>query len=115
MEGIEKAFEAVVGDFVNSAETEEQLTLFSLIATAAWNVSLRAVEEREDLIRIFIERFNCPSFTWKGKTIETRGRILALCDRKVSIYPELKHVIKSLDVEGCEDGLRYSIVSEAVE
>jgi len=31
------------------------------------------------------------------------------------MYPELRHVIRSLDVEGAKHGLAYSIVSEAVE
>jgi len=111
---IGKAFEAVANDFLNSAQTEEQLTLFILIATAAWNISLQAEGERLDSIRVFIERFRCPLFTCKGKTISTRDKIFELCDQKVRMYPELKHVIRSLDVESSEDGLIYSVVSEAV-
>lgn len=115
MAEIEKAFVAVADDFVNSAETEEQLSLFIMIAVAAWNVSVRAGKEREDFMRVFIERFNCPSFTWRGKTIQTREKILELCDRKLEVYPDLKRLITSLDVEDCEDGLKYSVTSKAVE
>ena len=111
---IGKAFKAVANDFLNSAQTEEQMTLFTLIATTAWNISLQAERERFDSIRVFIERFRCPSFTCKGKTISTRDKILELCDQKVRMYPELKDVIRSLDVEGSEYGLIYSVVSETV-
>ena len=112
---VEEAFKAVVDDFVNSAESEDQLSLFLLIATAAWNLSLRDEEDRRKYLTIFIERFNCPSYTWKGERFQTRDTVLELCDRKVKMYPELRHVIRSLDVEGAKHGLAYSIVSEAVE
>lgn len=112
---VANAFKIVVDDFVNSAETEDQLGLFVAIATAAWNVSLRSDKERADLIQIFIDRFNCPEFTWKGKVIQTREKILELCDRKAKMYPEYKHMIKNIEVESAEDGLRYSVVSELLE
>ena len=78
---IGKAFKAVANDFLNSAQTEEQLTLFILVVTAASNISLQAEGERLDSIRVFIERFRCPSFTCKGKTISTRNKVLELCDQ----------------------------------
>ncbi len=36
---ISTAFKEVVDDFVSSAETEEQFSLFPMIAVAAWNLS----------------------------------------------------------------------------
>jgi hypothetical protein len=108
---ISLAFKEVVDDFVSSAETEEQFQLFPTIGVAAWNLSSRTEDQREELIQVFIERFNCPTFTWNNTVIQTREKILELCGRKLQMYPELKHRIINLDVEGMEDGLKYDVVS----
>jgi hypothetical protein len=94
------SFKEVVDDFVSSAETEEQLKIFPMIGVAARNLSNRTDAQREELIQIFIERFNCPTFTWHNTVIQTREKILELCGRKLRMYLELKQRIISLDVEG---------------
>ena len=111
MVDISLAFKEVVDDFVSSAETEEQLQLFPMIGVAAWNLSSHSDDQREELIQVFIDRFNCPTFIWNGIFIKTREKILELCSRKLRMYPELKQRIISLDVEGMEDGLKYAVVS----
>jgi hypothetical protein len=111
MVDISIAFKEVVDDFVSSAETEEQLKIFPMIGVAAWNLSNRTDAQREELIQVFIERFNCPKFIWNNTVIQTREKILELCSRKLRMYPELKQRIISLDVEGMEDGLKYDVVS----
>jgi hypothetical protein len=108
---ISLAFKEVVDDFVSSAETEEQFQLFPMIGVAAWNLSSRTEDQRDELIQVFIERFNCPTFIWNSTLIRTREKILELCSRKLRMYPELKQRIISLDVEGMEDGLKYDVVS----
>lgn len=111
MVDISLAFKEVVDDFVSSAETEEQLQLFPMIGVAAWNLSSHPEDQREELIQVFIDRFNCPTFIWNSIFIKTREKILELCSRKLRMYPELKQRIISLDVEGMEDGLKYAVVS----
>jgi hypothetical protein len=111
MVDISLAFKELVDDFVSSAETEDQFQLFPMIGVAAWNLSNNTVDQREELIKVFIDRFNCPTFIWDNTVIQTREKILELCSRKLRMYPELKQRIISLDIEGMEDGLKYTIVS----
>ena len=77
----------------------------------AWNISNRTDKQRYELIQAFIDRFNCPTFIWNGTVMQTKGKILELCSRKLRMYPELNQRIVSLDIEGTEDGLRYAVVS----
>ena len=109
-----KNLKDVVNDFVDSPETEEQLSLFLLIAIAGWNVSLHPEKDRAKFIGTFVERFNCPTFSHKGKPIDTTQKILELCDRKQNMYPELKFLVRELDVEDCRDGLKYFVISREV-
>ena len=111
MVDISLAFKGLVDDFVSSAETEEQFQLFPMIGVAAWNLSNHTVEQREEFINVFIERFNCPTFILNSNLIQTREKILELCSRKLRMYPDLKQRIISLDIEGMEDGLKYTVVS----
>ena len=104
------AFKEVVDDFVISAETEEQFQLFPMIGVTAWNLSNYTADKREELIQVFIDRFNCPTFIWNSTIIQTKEKILELCSRKLRMYPELKQRIISLDIEGMEDGLKYAVV-----
>lgn len=111
MVDISLAFKEVVDDFVSSAETEEQFQLFPMMGVAAWNLSNHTADQREELIQVFIDRFNCPTFIWNSTLIQTREKILELCSRKLRMHPELKQRIISLDIEGMEDGLKYAVVS----
>jgi len=112
---ISSAFKEVVDDFVSSAETEEQFSLFPMIGVAAWNLSYCTENQRAERIKVFIDRFNCPTFTWKSTVVQTKEKILELCNRKLRMYPELKQRIISIDIEGLEDGLKYNIVSKPIE
>ena len=112
---ISTAFKEVVDDFVSSAETEEQVSLFPMIAVAAWNLSYCSENQRAKRIKDFIDRFNCPTFTWESTVVQTKEKILELCKRKLRMYPELKQQIISLDIEGLEDGLKYTLVSKPIE
>lgn len=111
MVDITLAFKKLVHDFVSSADTEDQMRLFPLIGVAAWNLSNHTNDQQDELINVFIERFNCPTFLWDGTVIQTKEKILELCGEKLRMFPELKQKIISLEIEGLEDGLKYSIVS----
>lgn len=111
MVDISFAFKEIVDEFVSSAETEEQFQLFPMIGVAAWNLSYHTENQREELIQVFIDRFNCPTFILNNNVTQTKGKILELCSRKLHMYPELKQRIISLDIEGMEDGLKYAVVS----
>ena len=111
MVDISPAFKEVVDDFVGSAETEEQFQLFPMMGVAAWNLSNHTEDQREGLIQVFIDRFNCPTFIWNSTVIQTKEKILELCSRKLRMYPELKQRIISVDIEGMEEGLKYAVVS----
>lgn len=104
------SFKDVMNGFLDSARTEEQLTLFLLIATMAWNLSVHPQEEWPELLGAFIERFGCPSFEFGGQSIDTSKKIVELCARKTRMYPDLKHLIRELEVEDHKDGLKYSVV-----
>ena len=111
MVDISLAFKEVVDDFVSSAETEEQLRLFPMMGLAAWNLSHHTEKQRAELIQVFIDRFNCPTFICDSTVMQTKEKILELCSRKLRMYPELKQRIISVDIEGMEDGLKYAVVS----
>jgi hypothetical protein len=68
---ISLAFKEGVDDFVSSAETEEQFQLFPMIGVAAWNLSSSTEDQREELIQVFIDRFNCPKFIWNSNLTES--------------------------------------------
>ena len=112
---ISSAFKEVVDDFVSSAETEEHLSLFPMIGVTAWNLSYCTENQRAERIKVFINRFNCPTFTWKNTVAQTKEKILDLCNKKMQMYPELNQLIISLDIEGLEDGLKYTIVSKPID
>ena len=112
---IAEAFKDVMNDFLESAETEEQLNFFLLVVTAAWNLSLQPEEQRADFVRLFIKKFGCTSFLWAGRLVNTRHKILELSHRKMAMYPELKHLVSQVEVEDSEDGLEYSMVSQALD
>jgi len=112
---ISSAFKDVVDDFVSSAETEEQLSLFPMIGVTAWNLSYCTENQRAERIKVFIDMWNCPTFTWESTVVQTKEKILELCNRKLRMYPELKQQIMSLDIEGLEDGLKYTIVSKPID
>ncbi len=76
---ISLAFKELVDDFVSSAETEEQFSLFPLMGVTAWNISNHTDKQRAELIQAFIDRFNCPTFIWNGTVMQTKGKILELC------------------------------------
>lgn len=82
MVDISLAFKELVDDFVSSAETEEQFQLFPLMCVAVWNISNHNEKQRTELIQVFIERFNCPTFIWNGTVMQTRNKILELCGKK---------------------------------
>jgi hypothetical protein len=74
MVDISLAFKEVVDGFVSSAETEEQFQLFPMMGVAAWNLSNHTEDQREELIQVFINRFNCPTFIWNSILIQTREK-----------------------------------------
>lgn len=112
MVDISLAFKALVDEFVNSAETEEQLQLFSMIGVAAWNLSNQTDQQRADAIQVFIDRFNCPTFICNSTIIQTKDKILELCSRKLRLCPELKQRILSVDMEGMNSGFKYTVVTQ---
>lgn len=112
---ISTAFKEVVDDFISSAETEDQLSFFLTLAVTAWNVSLHDENQRRDLIKIFIDRFERPTFTWEDHVISTEEKILDICNKKIMMYPDLRRQIVSLDMEGLEDGFQYSVISRPTE
>jgi hypothetical protein len=111
MVDISLAFKELVDDFVSSAETEDQFRLFPMMCVAAWNLSNHTEKQRAELIQVFIDRFNCPTFIWRSTVMQTKEKILELCSRKLRMYPELKQRIISVDIEGMEDGLKYAVAA----
>jgi len=110
MDQVEQAFRDVMDEFLDSAQTEEQLSLFTLISTMGWNLSIHPEEEWPGMLRTFIERFGCPSYTVGGETLDTRQKVLELCRRKMTMCPDIRHVIRELEVEDHRDGLKYSVL-----
>lgn len=112
MVDISLAFKALVDEFVNSAETEEQLQIFFMIGIAAWNFSNQTDQQQADAIQVFLDRFNCPTFIWNSTIIQTKDKILELCSRKLRLCPELKQRILSVDMEGMNSGFKYTVVTQ---
>lgn len=112
---ISTAFKDVVDDFISSAETEDQLSFFIMLAVMGWNVSLHAENQRRDMIKIFIDRLDRPTFTWENDLINTEEKILDICNKKILMYPDLRRQIVSLDMEGLEEGFTYSVISKPIE
>ncbi len=97
-------------EFLDSAQTEEQLSLFALICTTGWNLSIHPKEEWPGMLRTFIERFDCPSYTIGGEAVDTQQKVLELCRRKMTMYPDMRHIIRELDIVDDKDGLKYSVL-----
>ncbi len=110
MRRVEQAFRDVMDEFLGSAQTEEQLSLFTLISTLGWNLSIRPEEEWPGMLRTLIDRFDCPSYAIGGETVDTRQKVLELCRRKMTMYPDMRHVIRELDIVDDKDGLKYSVL-----
>jgi len=109
------ALRDVGGDFINSATNREDLHLFLSLAMVAWNVSVRGPSEAEEMIALFIERFECPTHRIRKADLDTRDKVLELAARKSRFYPDMRFVIREVKCQDRSDGLYLEVTQiEAV-
>lgn len=103
------AFQAFAKDFVDSAKTEEDLALFASAATTAWNASMQDESMTETAISTFIDRFACPTLTVSGATVNTGQKIRELAERRHQLFPDIRAIIRALELEDRGDGLHFKV------
>jgi len=108
-----ETFRSFAGSFIDSAESEENMMLFSAIAITAWNMSLGSEKEYDGKITAFERRMNRTAYTQHGRTVPLRNKILELVKRKKREFRAKSFLIVKADfVEDLDTGLSIVVTTK---
>ena len=104
-------FLCYANDFFASAETPENMVLFSGIAITAWNLSFNPENEVDQKIESFQKRIGLSQFTNGGRIVPLKEKILELIKLKNDTFVDHAFQILKADFESNDEGAISIIVT----
>ena len=102
-------FTEYCSEFLQSAESLDNLFAFSAVAITAWNNTSRGDEERKDAVENLKKRLKCEKISNKGRTYSIDELVQKMIDLKRRDFDTHVFMIKKADFENDPDSLRINV------